>query len=153
MSNAYRTHLTVLAEVLDTERPKRVLEYGAGLHSTPFFLRASCVRQLVSVEPDRDWRHRILKDFADPRLHILAASEFDPADFDLVFIDNGQDEAEPLGAERIATLRSVLSVPHPTVVVHDAEVPEYAAVIDDLAVKYRIYPTAPDTAVIEATNK
>lgn len=153
MSSAYKSHLTVLAGVLEDEVPARVLEYGAGIYSTPLFLRSSVVKQLVSVEPDADWRHRIVTDYGNDRLHILANGDIDPNDFDLVFIDNGQDEAEPLGAERIATLKTVLSVPHPTVVVHDAEVPEYAAVIEELAKNYRIYPTAPDTAVIEATNK
>jgi predicted O-methyltransferase YrrM len=155
VSSEYRSHLTVLAGILEDEKPKRILEYGAGIHSTPFFLKDPNVRQLVSVEPDPDWRHRILTDYADPRLHILGSGDwdFDPADFDLVFVDNGQDGAEPLGAERVATLKAVLSVPHPTVVVHDADVPEYAAVIDDLATNYRIYPTGPDTAVIEATDK
>ena len=146
--DVYASHMSVLKALLNTHRPKRVLEYGAGLYSTPLFLSRPHVEQLVSVEPDPDWRHCIRSLHDDSRLHILAAGDFRPSDFDLVFIDNGQDGAEPLGAERAATIRQVLSQKHPIVVVHDAEVPEYATAIEEYAINFSVFPTAPDTCVI-----
>jgi len=148
MSDVYGSHVSVLEALLNTYRPKRVLEYGAGLHSTPLFLSRPYLEQLVSIEPDPDWRHRIRKDHGDPRLHILASGDFRPSDFDLIFIDNGQDSAEPLGAERAQTIRDVLSKKHPIVVVHDAEFPEYATAIEEYAINFSVFPTAPDTCVI-----
>lgn len=141
--SSYATHLPVLAEVMDRECPARVLEYGAGDISTRFFL-AFPVEHLTSVEVDKDWRGRITTN--DPRHTVLAEGQPDASDFGLIFIDDGQN-----AAERTETIRAVLLRPHPAVVIHDAEV--YADVIDDLATDYRIFPTAPDTAVIEATNR
>ena len=37
---------------------------------------------------------------------------------------------------------------HPPVVIHDAEVLDYATAIDELAINYSIFPTDPDTAVV-----
>lgn len=140
--------MSVLRAVLNTHKPKRVLEYGAGLYSTPLFLSRPHVEQLVSVEPDADWRHRIRNANDDPRLHMLAAGDFKPSDFDLIFIDNGQDGATPLGGERAQTIRDVLSKKHPIVVVHDAEFPAYATAIEEYAINFSVFPTAPDTCVI-----
>ncbi len=148
MSDVYGSHMSVLRAVLNTHKPKRVLEYGAGLYSTPLFLSRPHVEQLVSVEPDADWRHRIRNANDDPRLHMLAAGDFKPSDFDLIFIDNGQDGATPLGGERAQTIRDVLSKKHPIVVVHDAEFPAYATAIEEYAINFSVFPTAPDTCVI-----
>ena len=35
-------------------RPKKVLEFGAGLHSTPFFLQDPELTRIVSVEADNE---------------------------------------------------------------------------------------------------
>jgi len=148
VSDVYGSHMSVLRAVLNTHKPKRVLEYGAGLYSTPLFLSRPHVEQLVSVEPDADWRHRIRNANDDPRLHMLAAGDFKPSDFDLIFIDNGQDGATPLGGERAQTIRDVLSKKHPIVVVHDAEFPAYATAIEEYAINFSVFPTAPDTCVI-----
>lgn len=144
--STYATHLPVLTEVMDRERPAKILEYGAGDVSTPFFLGRTEVKQLTSVEVDELWRERVAS--SDPRHTVLSKGNPTPGNFDLVFIDDGRD-----AAHRVETIRAVLRRPHPTVVVHDAEIRAYAQVIDDLATHYTIFPTAPDTAVIEATNR
>lgn len=146
MGDRYATHLPVLTKIMDRDRPARVLEYGAGTTSTSFFLNRPEVRRLTSVEVNQGWRERVTTD--DPRHTVLSGGHPDPEGFDLIFIDDGQD-----AAHRVKSIRAVLSGPHPTVVIHDAEVPAYAQVIDELATHYAIFPTAPDTAVIEATDK
>jgi predicted O-methyltransferase YrrM len=144
----YATHLQVLNAVLNTYKPKRVLEYGGGLHSTHLFLTRPNLESLVTVEPNPEWRSRLESIYPDERLTITASSKLSPTNFDLIFIDNGQDGEQPLGAERRATIRSVLSRRHPIVVVHDAQVPEYATAIEEFSVDYDVYRTDPDTAVI-----
>jgi hypothetical protein len=74
------------------------------------------------VEPIAEWRERI--DRGDPRHEILEQlpSARSLLTYSLVMIDNGgtstvKQERED---ERRSTIRTVLSQPHPLVVVHDA---------------------------------
>lgn len=144
----YGSHLRILAAVVNTHRPVRVLEIGAGFFSTGL-LTAMC-DSVVSVEVDPEWAADVSMAF--PMAQVVG--EIPPlAGFDLIFIDNGQSGAKPTGAERAATIRDILSKPHPVVVIHDAEVPEYADEIDRLSTNYSVFPTAPDTAVVVATNQ
>lgn len=143
----YHSHLQVLASVLAANRPERVLEYGAGHHSTPLFLARKELKQLVSVEVDLGWREVVEEKYADPRLRVLPKGNPIPSNFDLVFIDDGTHRRD-----RMRTIRAVLSRPHPIVVIHDCEVPEYAALIDEYSTNYTVFPSDPDTAVLSATN-
>lgn len=139
MPDDYASHLPVLRAMAKQLSLKQVLEFGAGLHSTPFFLSLKGLKRLVSVEDDPEWFDRIAEEFDDKRLELTRSFALDgiqAADFDLVFVDDGQD-----AAQRVKTLCWVLNQPHPPVVVHDAAVPEYAAVISELA-------DAPATAVV-----
>jgi len=145
MPDEYGSHLSVLAEVLDLHKPKRVLELGAGKYSTPAFLNHLAVEELVSIEPDAIWRERIKAEFASEKLTLLAQLRRNPQDFDLVFIDNGTSEAQ-----RLKAIKKVLSRAHPLVVIHDADVPAYNQAIADLADEFAIYPPNPHTAVIPA---
>ena len=143
MSDPYASHLSVLQAVLDQYLPKRVLELGAGQYSTPAFLAHPAVEEVVSIEPDKEWRERVKAEFADEKLTVLAQLRRKPQDFDLVFIDNGTTEKQ-----RLAAIKKVLSAPHPVVVIHDADVPAYNQAIADLADEFSILPPNPHTAVI-----
>jgi predicted O-methyltransferase YrrM len=145
MPDEYGSHLNVLASVLDQHEPKKVLELGAGEHSTPAFLNHPAVQELVTVEDDPDWRKRIKEMFPSDKLTISPKFDQSPKDFDLVFIDNGREESE-----RLAFIRRVLSGPHPIVLIHDADVPAYNELIKGLADDFAIFPPTPHTAVIPA---
>lgn len=143
MADRYASHLPILRRAIYGQRPRKILEYGAGLHSTPLFLRDPAVERVLSIEPDPEWRRKVAEHCSDSRLILRAEPDANPVDFDLVFIDNGQN-----ALERLETIRSVLSRAHPPVVIHDAEEIVYAAAIKELAAMYAIYPTDPDTAMV-----
>ena len=125
-------------------RPKTVLEFGAGLHSTPLFLEDPNLSRIVSVERDPDWRKKVALHCNDPRLVLRPDKNVIPETFDFIFIDDGQD-----CEEREGTIRFVLSKRfHPPTVIHDADVPEYLQAIEELAINYSIFPTDPETAVV-----
>ena len=87
--DAYASHLPVLTALINTDKPKRVLEFGAGLYSTPLFLE-KC-EYVVSVEKNADWFQRIAIEYPNANLVTEPPSI---AGFDLIFIDDGQDSAE-----------------------------------------------------------
>ena len=140
----YGSHLPVLRALLAQIQPHNVLEYGAGLFSTPEFLRRDELVRVISVEPDEAWRSKVAKACSDPRLVLRPEIHVDPAFFDFIFIDNGE-----CAADRLEVIRHVLSRPeHPITVVHDADVAEYAAAIKELAIYHTIVATDPPTAVV-----
>lgn len=140
----YSTHLPILRRIVNSVRPKRVLEFGAGLHSTPLYFRDPQLWNVVCIEPDAGWRKRVGYAVDDSRLILRETAEnVTPSDFDLIFIDDGE-----CAADRLKTIRFVLSNPHPPVVIHDADTPEYDAAIKELATMFTTYRTQPDTAVV-----
>ena len=139
----YASHLPILRSVLALIKPEKVLEFGAGFHSTPCFLERPELKRLISVEADPGWRKQVAEHCADDRLVLRPDKRVVPAAFDLIFIDDGQN-----ATERLDTIRFVLSQTHPPVVIHDAEVPQYATAIKELATMHSIYPTKPETAVV-----
>jgi len=124
----YASHLPILKSLSRLLPMTRVLEFGAGFHSTPFFLGLPNLERLVSVETDREWHTRIAGAHDDERLQLRKKRPPDIGRFDLIFIDDGTE-----AVHREATIRWVLSRPHPPVVIHDAEVPQYLSAIDQLA--------------------
>lgn len=120
----YASHLPVLKALCADLKPRRVLEFGAGFHSTAFFLGLEGLEKLVSVEVDARWELRMRKEFPDERLKLVGHPPEKMEDFQLVFIDDGKN-----AAEREETIRWVLGRPHPPVVIHDAEVLDYALAI------------------------
>lgn len=141
MADEYASHLPVLKAVMALLKPKEVLELGAGLHSTPFFLTCP-IKRLVSVETDPEWAIKVTKECPDSRLSIRTSLDnLTPLSFDLVFIDNGTTKAE-----REKAIRWGLEGAHPPTIVHDAEV--YATLLSELAPDYVSIPTIPATAVI-----
>lgn len=124
MSDPYASHIPVL-KALSAQVPMRhVLEFGAGHHSTPFFLSLPQLQLLVSVETDAAWRQEVASE--DPR-HTVTENLFAfLGGFDFVFIDDGKN-----AEERLVTIRNVLTGRHPVVAIHDAEV--YADQINELS--------------------
>jgi predicted O-methyltransferase YrrM len=143
VSDRYASHLNVLTTVLNTYKPKRILEYGSGRYSTPLFLARPHVEKLHVVETDFTWRRELVTNHKDDRMTVLVEGNPPPSSYDLIFIDDGIS-----ADQRCRTIRAVLSRPHPVVVIHDAEVPEYRELMDELADEVLIYRTDPDTAVI-----
>lgn len=127
---AYASHTPHLRQVLAEVQPKRVLEIGAGLYSTPEFLRCESVEDVDSLETDEDWAKRVRQRVGpDGRLSIWVMP--DPSEwrdvYDLIFVDGPDTEAE-----RMDVIHSVLTRDHPVVVIHDAEHPPYRTLIDTL---------------------
>ena len=129
--------------MLNTYQPERVLEYGSGRYSTPLFLARPHIKKLTVVETDFIWRRELVHNNQDPRMTVLVEGNPSPMNYDLIFIDDGIS-----ADQRSRTIRAVLSRRHPVVVIHDANVPEYRELIDELADDVMIYKTDPDTAVI-----
>lgn len=143
-SSPYATHLSVLDKL---DRPKKVLELGAGAYSTPYFLEHA--KSVVSLETSPEWYAWVSDNFENRKLDLRlvediprALEKIDLTKFDLVFVDNGDS-----AAERGAVIRAVLSKPHPTVVVHDAEV--YGGLLNELAPGHEVFrDEEPWTAVV-----
>jgi hypothetical protein len=142
MSDPYATHLPVLRAVLKTYEPKRVLELGIGMHSTPLFLNAGV--SLTSLETNGSWfcRAENLADFDIRLVDDIPASLPSLTDYDLVFVDDSDN-----ATDRERTIRAVLSQPHPLTVIHDAEVPEYRAAMKELSDPLFICAMTPHTAL------
>ena len=115
MSDPYATHLPILKALSEFVPLRRVLEYGAGDYSTPFFLSLPDLKRLVSVEDDEEWA---------TKRHVCheVVTEAPEEDFDFVLVDDGRDSAA-----RLLTIEAALAAPHPPTAIHDAEV--YAAAI------------------------
>ncbi len=143
MRDRYASHRNVLKTVLNTYKPEKVLEYGSGKYSTPIFLNRPHVKKLTVVESDFTWRRELVYKYKDPRMTVLVEGNPRPMNYDLIFIDDGST-----ADQRCRTIKAVLSRPHPVVVIHDVEVPEYRELIDELADEVLTYKTDPDTAVI-----
>lgn len=143
MSDPYASHLPTLNFVLALVKPKRVLELGAGLYSTPAFLECPTVERLLSIETDKEWAERVQDERLTLRLvdDTVEALPKDLMAFDLVFIDNADN-----ATDRNRAIRAVLERPYPVTVIHDAEV--YGGTINELAENRMIFNNlTPYTAV------
>lgn len=146
MSDPYASHLAVIAGL--KPKPKKVLEFGSGLHSTKAFLGMRSVTRLVSVERDPAWRSKVEKKLKDKRLELLGDGDEVPSleEFDLVFIDDGAD-GHP--EQRIQTIAFVLAQKHPRVVVHDANYRPYLDSIHAFSTDVKLHADDhPWTAVV-----
>ena len=138
-ANPYATHLPVLIGVAAIVRPKAFLEYGSGVISTPTLLDRSMfpdLESVVSLENDAEWLDRVAAATDDARLELrlvdgsvrraVAAAEVNAAD--MVLIDDSRAVED-----RAATIEAVLDSLDPavptTILVHDAETPEYLSLL------------------------
>jgi hypothetical protein len=148
MTDAYATHLPVLRALGRHLLIRRVLEFGAGWHSTPMFLNRSsypALERLVSVEAYADWRAALGEKYgSDKRWHCVEAWD-GSVDYDLIFIDDGLSEAE-----RVQTIRRVSAMmPTCPVVIHDFERVAYQqAAVGLHAYKFVDNSRLPQTAML-----
>jgi len=124
----YGSHVPVLLVLSKLLKPRRVLELGCGVFSTPTFLDIECfpsLEHLVSIETSSEWVEAVSRIVGgdsrwQPQLLTGVAPLIGSLDgFDLIFVDDGRDTIE-----RSKTLRTVLAArPTCPVAVHDAEAP------------------------------
>ena len=128
------SHIPVFKALAPVFKPRRVLELGSGLCSTPMFLDREIfpdLETLVSIENDPVWRLSVGQACGDDdRLTLVLidepvatfASKMLIDSFSLVFFDDSRS-----GAERCETIRAVgPQMPHNAVaVIHDYEEKQY----------------------------
>lgn len=121
----YATHLPVLRQLAHALQIEHVLELGAGPYSTPEFLDRTAfphLKMLVSVEPNSVWRDRVQQVVGSDRRLILTSMPIESVlldldCYDLIFIDNGDVEAD-----RIPVIKAITAAkPDALVVIHDFE--------------------------------
>jgi hypothetical protein len=141
-TSSYATHFHILTDVMLTHRPRRILETGSGLYSTPFFL-AFDIDKLVSLENDRKW----LKNHEDPRHEVrfvdgeVAENLPDLSEFDLIFVDDDPVEG------RLKTLFAVLETAPSLVAIHDTNDPRIHQIVKHLP-NHNDTAHPPDTSVV-----
>ena len=128
------THVPILTALAKEFKPRRVLDFGSGLFSTPLFLDRTVFTELEylqSIENDPAW-HMAVGDRVGGDLRFdyrLVDGEIAPVtididvpSFDLIFLDDSRS-----ARERFATIRAVAPrVSRSAVaVVHDFEEPDY----------------------------
>lgn len=117
--DAYGTHAPVLEALARTFTIRSVLEFGAGIYSTPLFLSDAYpdLERLVTVETDPSWANHAWNDPRhDVRLYQSELQTFDDIGkewFDLAFVD-GEMRSRARTAKLIEANASM-------VVLHDAE--------------------------------
>lgn len=125
----YTTHLAVLMGVAKAKKPKKVLELGSGLNSTPYFGDSSCfptVQQVISYEDDPAWYENVSKAVKSKgkidlrfvisipeNVCLLVSNEYE-----MIFIDDSTS-AEQRQKTIAGTLRC--ASPEAIIVVHDFE--------------------------------
>jgi hypothetical protein len=144
----YATHLPVLKKIFEEHKIKRVLEFGSGKYSTPFFNQQN-LDCFITVEDNPYWSSTILKNNNHEIMFMscIEAAKNTDLNFDLIFIDNGKNSAE-----RIDVIKTISSRrPKGLVVLHDAEQKMYMDVAKFDHIK--IYPEeTPSTAVCWNNN-
>jgi len=136
----YGSHRRVLETAGAVWPVRRVVEFGAGRHSTPLFLDRAVfpvLSSLITYESDQAWAAEVRRlAGADERLTVVACSESDAIDAtltmqpaDLAFVD-GLDAKWRVPTAKAAARKARV------VVIHDAENPTYHGA---LAVKPKCY--------------
>lgn len=130
----YTTHLPILLTTRFLRPVRRILELGAGEHSTLAFLDRECfpeLEALVSLETDPRWAERVQELAAgDARLQLqvinglmaTAAAQQNLEQYDLLFLDDSR--TVPDRTQTIATVTAMRPA-RALVVIHDFEVLEY----------------------------
>lgn len=146
----YATHIPILVGLgLSGIRFESILEYGAGLYSTPLFLNREAfpyVKEVTSCENNEEWVGRVVCETSagnDDRLvWYKGFDEVADATYDLVFIDA---DTEPHKIDLIQKTRETFPG---VVVIHDSEVPSYQAEIRQFKTWHDYGIWEPNTAVI-----
>jgi hypothetical protein len=155
--NPFATHLPVLAGLGRLFDIRRVLELGAGEHSTLTFLNKDVfpnVEEVRSLETDQVWRNSVAAMAnGDDRLCITvtdgpmrdAVAKLDISSFDLIFIDDSLT-----AADRAATIRQVAEMcgDRSLIAIHDFEVPQYRAAASRFLNRFACTALNPQTGLV-----
>jgi len=151
----HSTHMPVLVSLAKAFKIRNVLEYGAGVYSTPLFLDKKVfpdLERILSVEPEEEWQQKVKEAIGwdDPRLSFVSSMYYNIGVqySDLVLVDNGPEQ------HKINTIRhmrdQVESCPDTLFVIHDAEHIPYRQIVETFPY-YQIYEGMnPATAVCSA---
>jgi hypothetical protein len=143
----HATHLPVLIGVgIIISSILSVVEYGAGLYSTPVFLNRQVfpnLELLKSFEPDNEWAEKVYAEVkSDARCSIYATDKLPVFSDGLVFIDNGPFE------HKINTIRKVFESNFPgLVIIHDSEVQEYKKEFCKFSCYHEFMSFCPETVI------
>lgn len=154
----FASHLPVLAGLARLIPVRRVLELGAGHHSTPAFLDRGAFRNLEtlrSVEDDPVWVEKMsgmVRD--DPRVDLVtvakpmsdAVTRLQVGTYDLVFIDDSTGQEE-----RVKTIRKVANESAASaslLVIHDYEWELYQEAATKFRRRFKFTALVPNTGVV-----
>lgn len=127
----YATLIPVLVGISRVFDPRRVLEYGAGLYSTPLFLNRAVfplVEELTSNEHDGEWIRKVQSEGGvggDERLKWFYGENYLLPDnrYDLILIDAEEEQ------KKIRIIQDCGKFAHSPVVVHDTDHGPYAQTV------------------------
>jgi hypothetical protein len=149
----HASHLPVLIALPRFFTIRAVVEFGAGIYSTPLFLDKNIypkLETLISEEKDPVWIEKVLAEIdpEDIRHSILneIPETFQPSYVDLIFVDNGPREHK---VQTIVDLANACDI-NTIVAVHDSEHPEYRSAINQFKYVFNFDSYNPETAI--ATN-
>ena len=128
--DCYATHIPILIGVAAAIRPRFLVEFGSGMHSTLSFLDRAVfpsLQKIDSYENNREWHEQISKSLpADERikLHLVdgpmhnIVANAQTSDAEIIFVDDS-----PSAAERVHTVNEVARHcgKNPLVILHDYE--------------------------------
>jgi hypothetical protein len=156
--NPFGSHIPILIGLGTCFKPKRVLELGAGLNSTPIFLNKNCfpyLDQFVSIENDFAWFDKLktdLKEIDSSHLQYYPGNiseyvkENEQLFFDLILIDDSYETHD-----RVATIRSVFKSKisdNAVIVIHDFETSEYQEAVKDFPHTFAFVCYLPNVGIV-----
>lgn len=160
MPPAWASHQPVLRAAAEFVPLRKVIEFGAGKYSTPFFLDRAVfpdLEQLVSVEHDPEWLRKLRDEIKDDRWHPQLehvemmpelAALLEPAD--LVLIDSGRPTAFRADYHLRGALLEYYAASESIVVMHDVETNPLHDYSNDAKYKYKgcyMPPLGPHTGI------
>lgn len=127
------SHVPILKALAAEFKPRRILELGSGLNSTPLFLDHTVfgsVEFVQSIENDESWFGIVNNAVSDDRFsyHLIEgevapiAGQLDIGAFDFIFCDDSRS-----AGERVATITAIAPFVHSDAlcVIHDYEESDY----------------------------
>jgi hypothetical protein len=164
----YGSHIPCLHSIAKAFEIKTVVEYGCGVWSTGTFLTKDVftdLQELTSYESDYGWLNKIIAERSDdPRVSftlcpLAKMTEHLHSDVDLVFIDAGADDEDPIpNAPRVLDTRVALIEAYAKLkgdfilVVHDCNFFQLAPAVEKAEFKYKALYTAPKVADGEGSD-
>jgi hypothetical protein len=152
----YASHLPVLLAMAIAVQPKRLLELGSGLFSTPALLDRNMfptLESITSIEDDAGWLQRVRAEVpADARHHLIATASVpdwclaaDLSGFDVIFIDDSTTVEN-----RAMTIRAVLerASAEVVIVIHDFQFDAYRKAVAEPWMCHVFEAFYPSTGVV-----